>query len=332
MNLNDFHKIQDERERLKFLVHLAMAAPSSHNTQPWKFRLGDKIIDLWGDEKRTLPASDSNHRQFFVSLGCALENILVALDYYGLPHKLTLFPDGREKFWAARIKLEHLRPVASGRAHLASAIAHRHTNREEYDAVGIPKDFGDRIKKLAGSDLRIDLVEDNVRREKIINAVLNATRAAFNDKEFCWELSHWLKPSLKKYRDGMPGYNIGVPWLISFLMPHALRRVNLSKPQTKMIEKQVRATPAFLLISTRKDEPAAWLQAGRVLERIWLMATQDGLKLGPLAAAIQIGEFHKDIQKVLDTDFRPQVFSRIGYAAKIPRPSPRLELEDALIQ
>ncbi|MFN9911868.1 MAG: nitroreductase family protein, partial [Pirellulaceae bacterium] len=39
-------------DRLRFLLQYAVLAPSSHNTQPWKFRIESNRIDLFMDETR----------------------------------------------------------------------------------------------------------------------------------------------------------------------------------------------------------------------------------------------------------------------------------------
>jgi len=37
INEQDFPRGEDSTEKLKFLIRYAILAPSSHNTQPWKF-------------------------------------------------------------------------------------------------------------------------------------------------------------------------------------------------------------------------------------------------------------------------------------------------------
>ena len=46
-------------EQLKFLLNYAILAPSSHNTQPWLFKIvGDNTIELYADRTRGLPLVD----------------------------------------------------------------------------------------------------------------------------------------------------------------------------------------------------------------------------------------------------------------------------------
>jgi len=331
VDLGAIHRQRSERERLACLVDFARRAPSSHNTQPWRFHIRERRIEVWGDEGRTLPASDTNQRQFFISLGCALENLLVAADYYRLPVTVTLFPDRHSPFFAARLAFKHVDPAPRANVrHLAHAVASRHANRHPYHDQAVPASFFAALRALETPTLKLHIVQDAAGREALTTVVGDATEAAFRDRGFTRELSHWIKPSLRKYRDGMPGYNIGIPWPVSFIAPLAIRYLNVAKQQRKMIEEPLRATPAFIVISTKDDNPAAWVMAGRVLERAWLMATDQGLKMAPFAAGIQIGDFYRDMQRVLNTTFRPQAFSRLGYADAIPPAAPRRRLEEII--
>lgn len=66
------------------LVRCATLAPSSHNTQCWKFALEDKAITVLPDLSRRCPAVDPDDHHVFVSLGCAAENLIQAAAAHGL--------------------------------------------------------------------------------------------------------------------------------------------------------------------------------------------------------------------------------------------------------
>jgi hypothetical protein len=51
-----------EEEVAQVLV-AATAAPSLHNSQPWRFRCIDSTIELRADLGRELPATDPDHRR-----------------------------------------------------------------------------------------------------------------------------------------------------------------------------------------------------------------------------------------------------------------------------
>jgi hypothetical protein len=67
------------------LVRYATLAPSSHNTQCWKFALEQDAITILPDFSRRCPAVDPDDHHLYVSLGCAAENLIRAARAHGLP-------------------------------------------------------------------------------------------------------------------------------------------------------------------------------------------------------------------------------------------------------
>ncbi len=65
-----------EAEMRSFL-EMAILAPSTHNSQPWKFRIDDSILYVSIDETRLLPEADVLRRDAYISLGCAIENFVL---------------------------------------------------------------------------------------------------------------------------------------------------------------------------------------------------------------------------------------------------------------
>ena len=66
-----------------FMIEQAVKAPSGHNTQPWIFEVGEDGITLKPDMSKSLPVVDADNREMFVSLGCALENLVIAASTKG---------------------------------------------------------------------------------------------------------------------------------------------------------------------------------------------------------------------------------------------------------
>ncbi|KXK10236.1 MAG: hypothetical protein UZ22_OP11002000881 [Microgenomates bacterium OLB23] len=50
---------------LEDVVSYGLLAPSSHNTQPWKFEVQGEYIKIHPDYARSLPYSDRYNRAFF---------------------------------------------------------------------------------------------------------------------------------------------------------------------------------------------------------------------------------------------------------------------------
>lgn len=69
--------------RLRTLVAGAVKAASSHNTQPWKFRLEPRRITVVPDLHRRCPIVDPDDHHLFASLGCAVENLVLTAQTEG---------------------------------------------------------------------------------------------------------------------------------------------------------------------------------------------------------------------------------------------------------
>src|SRR3989344_4168089 len=89
----DFPHNKSITEKAKFLIRYALLAPSSHNTQPWKFSIKQNRINIFLDEQRRLLYSDRANREAFISLGCALENIIIATNHFNLYTQVNYLPE-----------------------------------------------------------------------------------------------------------------------------------------------------------------------------------------------------------------------------------------------
>ena len=54
------------------LLEAATTAPSVHNSQPWRFAVGARRIEVYADPARHLQISDGSGRSLLISCGAAL--------------------------------------------------------------------------------------------------------------------------------------------------------------------------------------------------------------------------------------------------------------------
>ncbi|HEU5469306.1 MAG TPA: hypothetical protein VFV67_01535 [Actinophytocola sp.] len=54
-----------------------------HNSQPWRFRVGHRTIEVHADPRRHLAATDADGRDQVISRGAALHHLRVALPAVG---------------------------------------------------------------------------------------------------------------------------------------------------------------------------------------------------------------------------------------------------------
>ncbi len=321
VNIGDFSKSKSITDQIFFLLNFAVLAPSSHNSQPWRFEVDENNILIYPEKSRRLPESDKNDRQLYISLGCAIQNIFIAADYYGFSctTKYLLSND-----CAAKITLIKDKEVGD-KHHLIFSILTRTNNRNKYESQLPDSDFLQKIKAMEGERVKLNVVTEKSEIDQVADIALDAGVAAMDDKNFRLELSQYVKPNTTKSEIGMPGFGLGIPTPVSFIVPTILKWFNVNRLSRKQDEALLKKhTPAFVVISTKEDQALDWIVAGQVYEKIALRAEHAGLKTAVWAAPIQIGEYYRDLQKVTKTDFRPQVFFRVGYTNKVTRHSPRV--------
>src|SRR3569623_1202374 len=110
---------------LRNAVAAAVMAPSSHNTQPWRFKLADGSLELYADPRRQLLVIDRDYRQLVQSCGCALMNARVAIRARGYEDYVSV---------------------------LVRAIGRRGTNRRSFLARPIGEAFTDLLTALARNE------------------------------------------------------------------------------------------------------------------------------------------------------------------------------------
>ncbi len=317
-----------DQDKIKHLVNFALFAPSSHNTQPWLFKLDVGKIEVKINKSRELKQSDKNNRQLYLSIGAAVGNILLAAESYGLSAVVEYV--GREDLSVViRFQSMHIQNIDDS---ISQAILSRHSNREKFEDKKIPDSVITEMEQIAAAQgIRLISCSDPEQKEKLQRIVLDSVQASFKDRAFKDELSQWIKPSLAKYKDGMVGYNMGIPWLMSFIVPGLIKYADVSGMQRKMHQTWLEHAPTYVLLAG-DDNVISWIKTGVAFERIAIYLEKAGIKAGIFGAPIETGEYYKEIQKVLNIQQRPLMFFRIGYADKIPKPSPRLDLEQIICE
>lgn len=302
-------------------------APSSHNTQPWLFKIKDKEIKVYFNKEKLLAHSDPQSRQSTISIGCAIKNILLAAQAKNI--ELTVeYPLQENHLSTIKIVSQKLQSWEDG--DLLRAIKNRQNNRSPYETKKINEKILKLISNLDAGNLKIFLIDNEYLKKEISEVILKSINDAFSDKNFTKELSQWIKPSFKKYKEGLVGNNLGMPFLISLIVPFLVKKFNTSAMQIKMHKEMLENTPVFGIISS-EDNPLNWLKAGEIYEEIAIIAEKDGLATAVLAAPIEIGDNYQRLQDILKTNLRPQLFFRLGYPTKKFPKAPRRSLEEVII-
>lgn len=329
ISYNDFYQCKSIREKLLFLIGFGLLAPSSLNSQPWKFAVENNEIFVSFNKNKSLPSSDPENRLAYISLGAAIQNILIAADYFGFKPNFEYIMDES----VAKITFDGPETREAKENHLIFYITKRRTNRNPYETRMPSVSFFEKSQSAANNikGAYITFITDEKRREKLGNLALNSLVAAMDEKSFRYELSRYLKSNITSSKVGMPGFTFGIPTIFSFFSSQMIKYVNVNRKRHRHDMLTFgKFTPAFGVITSDKDNEEGWIAAGRLFQNSVLEATRCDLETAAVAAVIQTREAYKELQSIAGLTLRPQFCFRVGYCNKKIAPSPRLNTQDVI--
>ena len=292
-------------EKLKFLLNYAILAPSLHNSQPWQFAVRGSEIHVLADRTRQLLVADADARELYISVGCALENLLTAATFFGLSAAVTYFPEAKNEVWVATIAFKEDGKTASlVEQEYFHAIPLRHTNRQRYANRSVnDRDVQSLYTCLEESTISLHLTDAPDIKKEIDELVISADITQFADPDYRDELNNWISQGEFGYR-----------WLISRVGQLATTYLESHHKPTKADADIVLNAPLIALISTSADDRLAQIKAGQAFERIALKATTVNLGVQPLSQILQVTELKPAVSKLFSESAPfPQMAFRIGY-------------------
>ncbi len=325
VNADDFPHDGSPSERLAFLCRYAILAPSTMNTQPWRFRLDDDRIDVRADFARWLRVADGDRRELFISIGCALENLLLAAERFGYRHRVEYFPVPGDNEVVARVGLAFGGGSPSAqRAELPlTAISRRRTDRGVFSLQPVGAQHQQALRDACGleEELTLHLSGDAEIKRSSQQLLHRADAALLSDPEFRGELAYWVTEGV-----------LGTPWLISELARLASGFVAFDKRVTRRHTAARMSAPLLGVLTASSDTHAVHVKCGQAFERLWLRAATLGLGLEPLSQALRFPELRAEFARLLRSRGAiPLQAFRIGYAgAPGPGHTPRRPLEECL--
>lgn len=267
------------RSIVERLVEAATLAPSSHNTQPWRFQAHADTIELWADRSRALPANDPHDRELTISCGCTLANLELAAAASGFSPSVEVFPDGPGGNRMARV---HMDPRAADPVAAApTSIAARHTYRGRV-APDVP-DVALQARLLAAADrygARLHVLEGDART-RAAALVDSGDRAQWDDPRWRRELALWM-------REWPSADSLLVPGLGAPLTRTVVRMADVGAAVGPRDADSVRKAPSLGLLATSDDDPPAWLAAGCALQAVLLEAAAEGFQAAYFNQPVQV--------------------------------------------
>jgi nitroreductase len=310
---------------LRDCVRAAVAAPSLHNSQPWRFRLGADHIDVMADRTRRLDALDPSGRELLISVGAAVFNLRVAMALRGRVPAVALFPDPADPDLVARVTAGEAAPPTAELAALAEAIPRRHTNRQPFAREAIPATTLDGLCAAAVAEGATLTVATPAARQAILDLVRTAEHRLRAHGEFRPELPHWTRPvPVRRGRVPSPAFG---PWDAMEALP--LRDFGLTPPELDRPIEAFEPFPTIVVLGSTGDGREDWVRSGLALQRVLLLATVARLAATPMSQPLEIPAL-RELVTVPGPGRHAQVILRLGYAPPNP-PTGRRPLADVLL-
>jgi len=335
------------------LVRAGILAASPHNTQPWLFRVSNSSIELYADTKRNTGALDPYLREQLISLGCALENLMLAAGASGYSASVSLLPGKLEPSPANQPQLVarvELAPGARQKNELYDVIPLRHTNRNPYDPKrAIPPDVAGALAGLVTDEpnVKLFLFEADSDRKKIAGIISTANNVLYADPEVQHGSERWIRTkwsSVQKYRDGLTIDAAGLPpttAAIAKFVPSSVLRWMVPDKEDPYL-KLLLTPPVFGVIAVRdRYDQEQSLRAGRIWQRAHLLATARQLAARPANEAVEMVDHERKLgrepqhAKLLaeltgDATWHPTFTFYMGYAIRQAPASPRRAVQDVV--
>jgi nitroreductase len=328
----DFPVGSPVEEMLRFALRYAILAPSSHNSQPWRFWIDGAAVELYVDLSRRLPVVDPADRELVMSCAAALKNLTVALNYFGEGFDVTLFPEPDRVDLLARLELVS-RPAAATPQlkDLFAAITRRHTTRRTFDPAAVTEQVFLELRRAALDDQAGLFEVPRHKRRAVAYLVADADTVQMSDPQFRRELAYWMRPNHPATADGMPGYALGYSDLQSVVGPLVVRTFDVGASQAAKDEDLARGSPLLAVLATPADDPAGWVAAGQAMQHVLLTAAAAGLQASFLNQPIEVQTLRAKLASELGLTGYPQLLMRFGYG-QVGSATPRRPVRDVLLR
>jgi hypothetical protein len=311
------------------LIRHATLAPSSHNTQPWKFRVRQDSITILPDFSRRCPVVDPDDSHLFKSLGCAVENLVHAAAAQGFSADVRFDP--REDGVVVLLSRN-----ASARAtSLYQAIAKRQCAKTAYDGTPLAATELEVLEKAGERQgVRAIMLLSEAQKDTVIDYVTRGNLAQLTDRSFRDELVSWIRfnpGEALRTGDGLSGRTSNQPALPNWLAKWIIGLVLTPKGQAETDARNIRSSAGVAVFVSSRDDKAAWVEAGRAYERFALQAASFSVRTAFINQPIEVRPLRPQFESWLGLDGEhAQLIVRFGHGPMAPY-SLRRPIDDVTI-
>jgi nitroreductase len=293
-------------DEIAILLSAAGAAPSMHNTQPWRFDVTGAVVDVLLDADRALPAEDPTGRLVRIGLGAAAFNLRVAAAMLGHETTVVTDPDPARADIVARVFLGS-RGTGGDLGALYAEVHRRHTYRGPMTHLPVDDRLRAVLHEAARSEGAALIWLDAGRVQQVLGLVVESEVLDHADEARRAELARWIGGEHRD--DGVPSRALG-PRPDAF--PVAYRDLGADVDGEQREPASFEAEPQVAVLVTSTDGPEEWLQAGMALQRVLLLASAHDVSASFVNQPLEHPEQRAYVRTIAGAG-QPQQIIRLGY-------------------
>jgi hypothetical protein len=306
------------------LAYYARLAPSSHNSQPWRFALGRSTIDVFADHGRWLRVADADRREMYLSLGCAIESLRIAADYAGFGTELRYFPLESDETLTARVEVAFGGPKREDAAgDLLKAMVTRRTSRRRFERSHPVSDENRKrlYRCFAIGDVSLHFVSEPAAISALAALESRADQLLLANRAYREELALWLGQGL-----------LGPSRTLARIGALAVGHLPVAGRIGNEDAERLASAPLVAALTTRHDRRLDQVQAGQAYLRIALVAESRDIRVQPLSQLLEVAETRAAAALQFGAEDRAlQHVFRLGHAEAETRAPQRRPLGSMLI-
>jgi nitroreductase len=299
-----------------YLIATAARAPSLHNTQPWRFRVGQSAIELYCDQHRKLRL-DPIGREMLISCGAALFGLRLGMRSLGYLPVVDLLPDPARLRLLARVTVGAAEPMTVLEREMLKAVPHRHTHRGAFAPDPLPAGLLAGLQHDALAEgASLQLVDRGIAYQRLADIVSLAARRLDLDPRARAEMRWWSRSLASRARDGVPAHAFPAmadrrPGRQSGRLRQ--RDFDLGRDLGLLLTDGPGPTVTAVLL-TAGDSRADWLRAGQALHRILLHAASRWVFASLYTQPLEAAPIRAVIRDRLALPGAPQMLLQLGVA------------------
>jgi hypothetical protein len=317
---------------LEKLISASSAAPSFHNTQPWRYRLDPQTatLEVRARPDRLLREMDPTGRALHISAGAALFNLRVAVAHFGWEPVVRLLPRREQPEVLASVRLAgpacdqttfpHVLPDLPD---LYESVWNRHSSRFPFDGRALPAGLLASMADAAHAEGAILRMPGPAETGRLLRITAEGEWRTTNDRARRAESRAWIR---EESREGMPPTALG-PQDAAGHMP--VRDYSALNPQYHRAVAVFESSPTIAVLSTLRDDRSDWLRAGQALEHVLLVATAQDVRASLLHQALEWPDLRWALRDAQTGPSHVQMLVRLGYGPVGPK-TPRREVREVL--